>query len=90
MGGGGTRGGLNLPLGLGVKYKLKPRLNVGAEWTFRFTTTDALDVNKGQATLAHPYGIKSVGLKNKDAYSFLMLTLTYDIMAKCRDCHNND
>lgn len=91
MGGGGDlRGGLNFPVGAGVKYKLSERLNVGAEWTFRFTTLDALDVNQGQATLAHPYGIRSVGLKNKDAYSFFTLSLTYDIMAKCRDCHNND
>lgn len=81
--------GLNIPVGLGVKYKLKPRLNVGAEWSFRMTTTDELDAG-GQATLAHPYNIKGKGFKNKDAYSLLMLTLTYDISPKCKTCHNND
>ncbi|MCF0197796.1 MAG: hypothetical protein HUK02_00535 [Bacteroidaceae bacterium] len=87
-GGGGTNVGLNFPIGVGVKYKLKPRVNVGAEWTFRFTTTDALDVNGGQASLSHPYGIKAVGLKNKDAYSFLMVFMTYDIGPKYRQCNN--
>ncbi len=88
-GGGGTAFGVNFPVGVGVKYKLKSRLNVGLEWTFRFTTTDALDKNGGQATLDQPFNIKSSGFKNKDAYSFLMLTLTYDISPKCKECHNN-
>ncbi len=88
-GSGGTAFGANFPVGVGVKYKWKPRLNVGLEWTFRFTTTDALDMNSGSATLKDPYNIKSSGFKNKDAYSFLMLTLTYDISPKCKECHNN-
>ncbi len=87
--GGGTDVAANFPLGLGVKYKMKPRLNVGFEWTFRFTTTDALDVNAGQTSLSHPYGIESKGLKNKDAYSFLMLFMTYDICPRCKTCNNN-
>ncbi len=89
-GGGGTACGANFPIGLGVKYKLKRRVNVGAEWTFRFTTTDALDVNGGQTSLSSPFAIKSSGLKNKDAYSFLMLFLTYDICPKCKACNNNN
>ncbi len=89
-GGGGANFSVNFPIGVGVKYKLKPRVNVGAEWTFRFTTTDALDVNGGQTALSHPYHIQSVGLKNKDAYSFFMVFLTYDICPKCKTCHNNN
>ncbi len=89
-GGGGTACGANFPVGAGVKYKLKKRVNLGAEWTFRFTTTDALDVNAGQTSLAHPFNIQSKGLKNKDAYSFLMLYITYDICPKCKVCHNNN
>lgn len=80
---------LNIPVGLGVKYKVRPRLNAGVEWSFRLTTTDELDAG-GQATLAHPYNIKGQGFKNKDAYSMLLLTLTYDISPKCKTCHNND
>jgi len=87
-GGPGTRGALNLPIGLGVKYKVRPRLNIGLEWTMRFTTCDELDVAKGQPQLYQPYGIKSVGLKNKDCYSFTMLFVTYDICPKLRQCNN--
>ncbi len=88
-GGGGTSCGANFPLGLGVKYKVKKRVNIGAEWTFRFTTTDKLDVNADQTSLSEPFNIKSSGLKNKDAYSFFMLFLTYDVCPKCKVCHNN-
>ena len=89
-GGGGTKVALNCPVGVGVKYKMKPRLNVGAEWTFRFTTTDALDTAKEWKQLNQPYAIESSGFKNKDCYSFLMLFITYDMFPKCKTCHNND
>ena len=73
---------MNIPLGLGVKYKLAERLNVGAEWTMRFTTSDRLD------QLNDPYGIKGKGLKNKDSYSLLMLYVSYDMFPKYRKCNN--
>lgn len=80
---------LNAPIGLGVKYKFKPRLNVGAEWTMRFTTSDKLDVNSEKtAQLNQPYGIQSSGFKNKDCYSFLMFFVTYDLCPKYRKCNN--
>lgn len=90
MGGGASAcGALCLPVGVGVKYKLKPRLNIGFEWTMRFTTSDRLDATpEGTTQLAHPYGIKSVGLKNKDCYNFTMVYLTYEIMPKLRKCNN--
>jgi hypothetical protein len=79
-----TRVGFNLPLGGGVKYKAAPRVNVALEWTIHFTSSDMLDNTKD------PYGIKSSGLfKNTDCYSHLRLSLTYDIWAKCRTCHND-
>ena len=90
-GGAGTHFALNLPVGVGLKFKLRPRLNIGLEWTMRFTTSDALDAGSKEASqLIHPYGIKSVGLKNKDCYSFTMVFLTYDLCPKCKECHNND
>ena len=79
-----TELGLNVPLGGGVKYKLADRVNVAAEWTMHFCANDRLDGVKD------PYGIKSSGLfKNTDCYSHLRLSLTYDIWAKCRTCHND-
>lgn len=90
MGGGASAcGALCLPVGVGVKYKLKPRLNIGFEWTMRFTTSDRLDATpEGVTQLAHPYGIKSKGLKNKDCYNFTMVYLTYEICPKLRKCNN--
>lgn len=75
----------NLPLGLGVKYKVAPRLNLGIEWAIHFSLNDKLD------GIADPYGIQSTGMfKNTDCFSALQLTLTYSFMPKCRTCHNDD
>lgn len=89
FGGGGTfAGGLNIPMGVGVKYKIRPRLNVGFEWTFRFTTCDKLD-DSGQPTkLDDPLGVKSGSFKNKDCYTMALLMLTYDISPIYRKCNN--
>lgn len=75
----------NLPLGLGVKYKVAPRLNLGIEWAIHFSLNDKLD------GIAYPYGIQSTGMfKNTDCFSALQLTLTYSFIPKCRTCHNDD
>lgn len=75
---------MNLPIGMGLKYKVATRLNLTMEWVMHFTGSDKLD------GVADPYGIKSSGLfKNTDCYSALQVSLTYDIMAKCRTCHND-
>lgn len=68
----------------GVKYKVAQRMNLIAEWAMNFTGTDKLDGVKD------PYGIQSSGLfKNTDCFSTLQLSLTYDIWAKCKTCHND-
>ena len=80
---------LNIPLGVGVKYKLADRLNVGAEWSMRFATTDRLDVtSKGGVILDDPYQIKGKGIKNKDSYSLLIAYISYDLFPKYRKCNN--
>ncbi|MBE6302382.1 MAG: porin family protein [Bacteroidales bacterium] len=80
---------LNFPIGLGVKYKIANRLNVGCELSFRFSMSDKLDVTEATSiTLEDPLNIKSSGMKNKDSYSFFALFLTYDIMPKYRKCNN--
>jgi predicted porin len=76
--------GVNLPIGVGVKYKMGDRLNLAAEWAMHITTSDDLDGIKD------PYGIGSSGLfKNTDCYSHLRVSLSYDLWAKCRTCHND-
>lgn len=72
--------GANMPLGIGFKYKLKRRMNIGAEVSMRKLFRDDLDVMKQSAewNLDAPYGIKSSPLKNQDWYSFAMIYLTWD------------
>ena len=75
----------NMPLGIGVKYKIGTRANLGVEWAMHFSFSDELDGVKD------PYSILSSGIfKNTDCYSVLQITLTYSFWAKCRTCHNND
>lgn len=74
----------NIPLGLGVKYKLAQRLNLGIEWAIHFSLSDELDGVKD------PYGVKSTGIfKNTDCYSSLTLTLTYSFNARCVTCNKD-
>ena len=82
--GNGSVTALTAVLGCGVKYKLRQRLNLTLEWMVHFTGTDKLD------GLKDPYGIKSSGLfKNNDGFTTLQLSLTYDLWAKCKTCHND-
>lgn len=74
---------MNIPLGVGVKYKLKPRWNVGVDWSMRFSTSDKLD------GIEDPYRIKSGFLKNKDSYSWTMFYISYDLCPKYRKCNND-
>lgn len=73
----------NIPIGAGVKYKVAPRLNLGLDWMVHFSLSDKLD------GLDAPLGIKSEMFRNKDHYSALTLTLTYDLNPKCPTCNRD-
>lgn len=81
---------VNFPIGLGIRYKLSDRVNIGIEWTMRFSSSDRLDVTKVPAdtSLENPFMIKGKGIKNKDSYSFTMLYVTFDVFK--RPCNCND
>ena len=80
---------MNIPLGLGVKYKIARRMNVGLEWTVHFSLSDCLDVTSEMGNgLDNPFQISGKGMKNKDSYVMTMLFLTYDIFPKCKNCNN--
>lgn len=66
----------NIPLGIGFKYKLKNRINLGIEFSTRKLFGDDLDVSEKNTdwNLNAPYKIKSGWLKNND---WLFLTLFY-------------
>ena len=75
---------MNFPLGVGVKYKLAERVNLGVQWAMHFSASDKLD------GAVDPYGIKSSGLfKNTDCYSVLQAFITYRFSAKCRTCNKD-
>lgn len=85
--GGGSKSAFtaNVPIGLGVKYKLNERMNLGLDWGIHFSLNDELDGVKD------PYQVKSSGMfKNTDCYSMLQLTLTYSFKAKCRTCNKEE
>lgn len=80
---------VNFPIGAGVKYKLAPRVNIGCEFTMRFSMSDQLDVtNKEGMQLRDPFQIKGKGWKNKDSYSYTVFFVTYDLFSRCKECNN--
>ena len=88
-GNGKTYAGPNIPLGVGVKYKLKNRINLGCEFSFRKLFGDGLDVTDGNnAFLDDPYHMKGSLLKNKDWYSFLLFSVTWDFGPRNRICNS--
>ncbi|MDE6339229.1 MAG: porin family protein [Muribaculaceae bacterium] len=76
----------NIPLGVGVKYKLSERWNLGFEFLMKKTFTDRLD---GDA-LRDPYGIRSSFMKNTDWYSTMSFTISYEFSKRCAVCHYKD
>lgn len=79
--------GINIPLGVGVKYKLRNRINLGVEYSYRKLFSDKFDAPyKNEFNLDNPYQIESGSFKNKDWYSLLMITLTWDFGPNDRKC----
>ena len=75
----------NALIGIGLKYKVNERLNIGLDWAMHFSMSDELDGSKD------PYDIASQGaFKNTDCFSTLQLTVSYSFWARCRTCHNED
>ena len=74
---------MNIPIGFGIKYKLKERLNIGIDWSMHFSMTDKLD------GISDPYSIKSGFLKNKDSYCLTKVYLSFDLSPKYRECNND-
>jgi hypothetical protein len=78
---------MHIPVGVGVKYKLMNRMNVGGELTFRKLMSDGFE---GVASLQDPYDIPSSWLKNKDWYVCLQFSLTWDFGPRAVPCNNTD
>jgi len=80
---------LNLPIGLGVKAKVLPRLNLGMEWSFRKAYADDLDYSAASSgfQLNESWAGSGSWNKNKDWYSILQVYITYDLYGTGSSCY---
>ena len=76
-------GAFTLPLGIGARYKINERLNLGLEFLMKKTFSDRLD----GCDLSDPHAIKSGFAKNTDWYSTLSVTLSYEFSKRCATCN---
>lgn len=76
-----------LSLGTGMKYKLKNRINIGAEFSVRKLFGDGLE---GKEMLNDPYDIGSGMFKNRDWYSMLMISVSYDFGLRNCNCNKSE
>ena len=84
--GGNTYAAPTIPMGIGLKFKLKPRLNLGVEFTMTKAFNDHFD-SKEMADLNH---IKIDFYKNTDWYSRLTVGISYEFGERCETCHYVD
>ena len=78
---GHNQASFTIPIGIGVKYKFKDRLNLGFEFTMRKEFSDHID------HLSDLYGIKHSFAKNTDWYSFAMFSVSYEFGKRCIKCN---
>jgi hypothetical protein len=78
--------GVNIPMGAGIKYKLKERLNLGIEFTMTKVFNDHVDGRD----LSDLTTIKSSFVKNNDWYSRFTIGITYEFGKRCETCHYVD
>jgi hypothetical protein len=80
---------LSLPFGIGAKYKINNWIRVGAEWTFRKTFVDDLDVT-GQTDVINPddpyWFDDKTFTHNNDWYSFAGVTVSFSFLRKKTSC----
>lgn len=75
-----------LPMGLGVKFKLKPRLNLNIE----FTMTKAFGDKVDSPNIVDLNQIKTEFYKSTDWYSRLTIGISYEFGKRCETCHYVD
>ena len=81
--------GVNFPVGLGIKYKVKNRVNLGLEYSIRKLFDDGFDApDQSGFNLSNPYQLNKSILKNRDWYTILMFSITWDFGPNDRRCTN--
>ncbi|MFZ4456294.1 MAG: DUF6089 family protein [Bacteroidales bacterium] len=78
---------MSIPVGVGLKYKIFKRVNVGTELSMNLLLSDRLERIEELDT---PYGINSQSIfKNTDMYSYLKFYITFDIIKPACKCNKN-
>ena len=77
----GDQASFTIPIGIGVKYKYKERIDLGFEFTMRKEFSDRID------GLSDLFGIKHSFAKNTDWYSFAVFSVTYAFGKRCIKCN---
>lgn len=85
-GGGGVFVAMSVPMAAGVKFKMKPRWNLAAEFCMTWLLGDKADGKH----LTDLYGIKSTFLKNNDWHSNITVSISYEFGERCATCHYVD
>ena len=79
--------GMHIPMGVGVKYKIKNRLNLGLEYGVRKLFNDDLDAPNSEGfNLDNPYKVPNGWAKNNDWYSVFAFTVTWDFGSNSKKC----
>lgn len=78
---------LTIPMGLGVKYRILPKLELRCDWTFRKTFNDKLD-QLADAPLDGYQQYKQISFnKTNDWFSILGVSLLYNFSKDKIPCH---
>lgn len=77
--------GFNIPMAFGLKFKLRPRLNLGAEFSMTKVFNDHVD-----GPLSDLHQIHSSFGRNTDWYSNIQISVTYGFGERCTTCHYVD
>lgn len=84
--GGHTSVAPTLPMGVGIKYKMAMRWNLGVEFTMTKAFSDKID----GPVLNDLNLIKTAFYKSTDWYSRLTVSVTYEFGKRCETCHYVD
>jgi hypothetical protein len=75
-------------MGLGVKYKLRNKVNLGVEYSVHRLLSDAFDapVSGEELNLNNPYQVQQGIFKNKDWYNTLLFSITREFGLRDKRC----
>lgn len=77
----------NLTFGVGYKFKLSERMNLGVEWSMRKLFVDDFDVTTSKNTiLSDPYNMGRSWIKNNDYYTCALVFLSVDLLKRKGAC----